>query len=135
MIGVLEPHKFMNLKLSSLSISAIIVFSSCRKVASDPVSEDRPALEIRQQNILPVGEIRVRNLSSYSLEIELNGSRKLLIPNSSNSYSGLKSEIDVYFWMMNRNSPLKVAWCNVHPTIVGTEITIRDPEEAPEVSQ
>lgn len=108
-----------------------MVLNSCRDTTSGSISGARPAVQIRQQNILPVGEVQVKNFSSYSLEIELNGSREILMPRSSKFYSGLKSEIDVHFWMVNKkentDSVCKVAWCNVHPEVVGTEIIVRDP--------
>ena len=120
----------MNSRLFFLSAGTMMVLGSCREAASNAASGARPILEVRQENSLPVGEVQVWNLSSHSLRIELDGSRDVMPPNSSKSYSGLRSEVDVHLWMIDRvaNNDLKVAWFNVHPTVVGTKVFVSDPK-------
>ena len=119
----------MNLRLFIFLPAAIVALGSCRDLKSDNSLNIRPILEIRQENSLPAGQVNITNSSSYALKVDLGGSETFLPPGGTRSYSGLTSEVHFYFSIADRSTDkdMKVAWCNAHPYLVGTDITVNDP--------
>lgn len=121
MIGASEvPEAYMKYLQINFSVWTVMAIACCQCQKATPV------VKVKQQNILPAGEVVIQNLTSNVLEIEMGGVRYLLNQKNSKKYSGLKSEVEFLVWIVDGDSREKVAWFNEHPNIVGTEVIISD---------